>query len=203
LLVLSVLALFTGPMLYYWLRRGGMIARAVDRAIVVALALVIAFLLVPEVVDGLGLLSLVLIGAGYLVPGLLEAAVRGAARAFHTISLLFALAGLMLHAALDGAGLAGSATQATAFLGLAIVMHRFSMGLALWLMVWPVFGRRAAAGVLLLVALATGTGYLLSSQLLTLQQGNAVLVLQSLIVGTILHSLLHREHAHFHAHQGH
>jgi len=190
-------------MLYYWLRRGGMIARAVDRAIVVALALVIAFLLVPEVVDGLGLLSLVLIGAGYLVPGLLEAAVRGAARAFHTISLLFALAGLMLHAALDGAGLAGSATQATAFLGLAIVMHRFSMGLALWLMVWPVFGRRAAAGVLLLVALATGTGYLLSSQLLTLQQGNAVLVLQSLIVGTILHSLLHREHAHFHAHQGH
>ena len=55
MLLLSLLALFAGPLLYQWMRRGGKLARALDRAIVGALVLLVVFLLVPEALSGLGL----------------------------------------------------------------------------------------------------------------------------------------------------
>lgn len=198
MLIISILALVAGPLTYHWLRRGGFIARTVDRVIVLALIGVLAFVLVPEVLDELGVLSLGLIAVGYLVPGLLEAAVRSAARTFHYISLFIALAGLVAHAALDGAGLASSASQPAGTLALAIVLHRFGVGLVLWLIVWPAFGRPAAMGVLGLVAVATVAGYFASGALLAMEQDVAVTVIESLIIGTIVHSLIHRGHAHPH-----
>ncbi len=130
------------------------------------------------------------------MPGILEAAVKSAARAFHIVSVLLALAGLMLHALLEGAGLAGSSLQASSSLGVAIVLHRFSMGLVLWLIVQPAFGRRVAFGVLTLTALATLVGSVLSEQLRVLEGREMVLVIQALIIGTIVHSLIHRGHVH-------
>lgn len=196
MLLLSILALFAGPLLYQWLRRGGLIARTVDRVIVALLVAVLALVLVPEVTEGLGYSALALVAVGYFIPGLLEAAVRDAARTFHFISLFIALAGLFAHALLDGAGLAGSAVRPTGSLAMAIVLHRFGMGLILWFMVWPAFGRRVAAAVLVLVSLATVLGFVLSGEFSALQQGQGVLVVQSLIVGTIVHSLVHRAHVH-------
>jgi hypothetical protein len=137
----------------------------------------------------------VLIAAGYLVPGLLEKAIAGAAKTFHLISLFLALAGLALHAMLDGAGLAGSEFGQHSNLAIAIVMHRLGVGLVLWLIVQPAFGRAAAFLVLSLVCVATVLGFHLSELVLPLAGDDAVLVLQALIVGTIVHSLVHREHA--------
>ena len=196
MLILSILALVAGPLLYHHLRRGGRIARVVDRVLVVLLVGVVAFVLVPDVLETLGPIALALVLAGYLVPGVLEALIRGAARTFHTISLLLALLGLVLHAVLDGAGLAASEAQSAPTLALAIVLHRFGMGLILWLMVWPEFGRRAASGVLVLVAIATVGGYWLSGHLLALEPGRTVQAIQAVIVGAIVHSLIHRGHVH-------
>lgn len=196
MLILSLIALVAGPLLYHWLRQGGWIARTVEQLVVAALVLVVGLLLVPETLAGLGYAALLLIAAGYLVPGLLEAAIKSAAHAFHIVSVLLALAGLVLHALLDGAGLAGGHVQASLTLGLAIVLHRLGMGLVLWLIVQPAFGRRTAAGVLLLVGAATVLGYYWSDQLLTLQNRGALLAVQALIIGTIVHSLIHRGHIH-------
>ena len=196
MLILSILALFAGPLLYHWMRKGGLIARTVEQVVVATLVLVVGLLLVPETIRGLGYPSLLLIAAGYLVPGLLEAAVKSAARAFHLISVFLALSGLILHAVLDGAGLASSELQASMTLGLAIVLHRFSMGLVLWFIVVPVFGHKAGAGVLLLMAVSTAVGYFMSDQLLVLEGGRAILAIQALIIGTIVHSLIHRGHVH-------
>lgn len=194
MLILSILALAAGPLLYHWLRKGGLIARAVDHVIVAALVLVVALVLVPETLEGMGYAALALVAAGYLVPGLLERLVRSAAHAFHTISLLVALAGVMLHAMLDGAGLAAADASSSSGLGLAIVLHRFGMGLILWLMVWPILGRRVAIAVLVLMSLATVAGYALSGHLLGLEEAGLVLAIQALIIGAILHSLVHRGH---------
>ncbi len=196
MLLLSILALFAGPLLYQWLRKGGLVARTVETAVVAVLVLVVVFLLVPDTYGELGLLSLALILAGYLIPGLLEIAVRRAAHAFHIMSLLLALVGLIAHAMLDGAGLATGGGQAGATLGMAIVLHRFGMGLVLWFMVQPVFGKRWAVAVLLLVAVATVAGYWLSEPLLSLDDGGIVHFIEPLIIGTIIHSLVHRGHAH-------
>lgn len=204
MLVLSIIALFAGPLLYQWLRKGGRVARTVETTVVAILVLVVVFLLVPDTYHELGILSLALILAGYLVPGLLELAVRQAAHAFHIMSLFLALLGLVAHAMLDGAGLVtGSEGQASATLGIAIVLHRFGMGLVLWFMVQPVFGRRWALAVLSLVAIATVAGYWLSAPLLALDDAGIVHIVEPLIIGTIIHSLVHRSHAHGPGEAGH
>lgn len=191
MLLLSIISLFIGPALYQWLRRGGLIARAFDSLIVAVLIVLMAFLLIPESWSALGFWSLALILTGYTVPGVLENLVKKAAHTFHRISLVLALAGLALHAMLDGAVLTMSADSS---LPLAIVLHRFGVGLMLWMMVKPVFGKRVAFGVLGFVSLATLGGYLLSELVLGLEGDYTVSVIQALIIGMIVHSLVHRSH---------
>ena len=181
-------------MLYQWLNRSGFVAKAFDSLIIAVLVLLMAFLLIPESWAALGFWSIALILAGYLVPGLLEQLIKKAAHTFHVVSLLLALAGLALHALLDGAALTMGHDGLTSSLSVAIVVHRFGVGMMLWLMVQPVFGKRAAYAVLGFVTLATIGGYLLSESVLGLEEGFAMSVIQALIIGMIVHSLVHRGH---------
>lgn len=196
MLLLSLITLFAGPLLYQWLRRGGWIARTFDRVVVAILVLVVALLLVPETLARLGWPALLLMAAGYAVPGALERAVKRAASALHTASLVLALAGLMLHALLDGAGLAGSSASDEHNLAVAIVLHRFGMGLVIWMMVQPGYGKTMASAVLAGVAVATVAGYGLSERVLPMAGQDSLMIVQALIIGAILHSLVHRGHVH-------
>lgn len=203
LLILSVLALFVGPLLYQWLQQGGRAARTFDKAVVAGLIGVVFLLLVPDSFHHLRGWALLLIFAGYLVPGLLEWAVRSAAVTFHRASLMLALLGLMLHALLDGAGLAGSTQAGENSLGVAIVLHRLGVGLIIWMLVQPLYGRLGGMSVLLGVAAATVTGFFMSQHVLPLAGAGSFHVVQALIIGMIVHSLLHRGHGkpgHGHAH---
>jgi hypothetical protein len=76
---------------------------------VVALVGLVVLLLVPEIVASLGWTAPFLVLAGYLLPTLLEKLVARAAETLHLLTLYVALAGLLLHEGLDGAGLAVSA----------------------------------------------------------------------------------------------
>jgi len=199
LLILSIISLFVGPVLYQWLRRGGFVAKAFDSLIIAVLVVLMAFLLIPESWGQLGYWSVVLILAGYLLPGVLEHLIKKAAHTFHIVSLLLALAGLALHAMLDGAALTVG-HGATSNLSLAIVLHRLGVGMMLWMMVQPVFGKHAAFAVLGFVALATVGGYLLSETVLGLEGDYVLSVIQALIIGMIVHSLIHRSHGVSHHH---
>jgi len=196
MLLLSIISLFIGPLFYQWLRRGGFVAKAFDSTIILVLVVLMAFLLIPDSYAQLGILSVVLMFGGYLVPGLLENLVKRAAHTFHLISLLLALAGLALHAMLDGAALTIGHDLAVSSLPVAIVLHRFGVGLMLWMMVQPVFGRHAAFAVLGFVGLATVGGYLLSENILGLEGAHSMSVVQALVIGMIVHSLVHRSHTH-------
>jgi hypothetical protein len=61
-------------------------------------------------------------------------------------------------------------------------------------MVQPAFGKRVALLVLMMVSLTTVLGFALSEKLLPLAGRDGVLVVQTLIIGTIVHSLVHRGH---------
>jgi zinc transporter ZupT len=178
--------------------KGGALAQTIDRAIVIALILLVVLLLAPEIFSALGWSGLVLVAAGYLLPGLLELAVRRAAETLHLASLVLAVLGLLLHALLDGAGLAGSELQASLGFATAIVLHRFSEGLMIWLILQPVFGSRVAWLMLVVMAVATVLGFRFSAALLPLAGDSAVSVLQAVIMGAIIHSLVHRGHVHPH-----
>jgi len=199
-LTLSIVSLFVGPLFYTWLRRGGLIARAFDTLIVAVLLVLLVFLLIPESWAELGAGSLLLILAGYLVPGLLEKLIQHAAETLHRVSLIIALVGLTLHAVLDGAGVAASTLDRPQNLALAIIVHRLSVGLILWMLVQPLFGKRVALAVLALVAAATVGGFLLSEHIAGFRGQSAMPVIQALIIGTIGHSLIHRDHSHRHRH---
>ena len=199
-LLLSLITTFAGPVLFLWLSRGGQLAKTIDQLIVVVLILLVIVLLLPETLEALGWMSLWLVLAGYLLPGVLEILVRRAAETMHLASLAIALFGLMLHAMLDGAGLASAEAGAGEGLGLAIVLHRFGVGLMLWLIVQPALGSRAAWLTLVGMAAATLLGYAFSERLLPLAGDQAVLILEAVIIGTIIHSLVHRGHAKSHSH---
>lgn len=187
-------------MLYQWLRRGGFIAKAFDSLIIAALVVLMVFLLIPESWMQLGYWSVALVLSGYLVPGLLEKLIKKAAHTFHLVSLVLALAGLALHAMLDGAALTAVSGATHSNLSLAVVLHRFGVGMMLWMMVQPAFGKRAAFAVLGFVAFATICGYLLSETMLGLEGDYVMSVIQALIIGMILHSLIHRSHGISHHH---
>jgi len=199
-LLLSIVLLFIGPILYQWMRRGGFVAKAFDSLIITVLILLMAFFLIPESWAELGYWSLALILAGYLAPGLLEQLIKKAAHTLHLLSLLLALAGLALHAMLDGAALNAGNEEMSNNLSLAIVIHRFGVGMMIWMMVQPLFGRKVAFGLLVFVSLATIGGYLLSEKLLGLEGDYSMSVIQALIIGMIVHSLVHRSHGASHHH---
>jgi len=199
-LLLAIISLFVGPLLYQWIRRGGFAAKAFDSLIIVVLILLMAFFLIPESWAELGYQSLALILAGYLVPGLLEQVIKKAAHTLHLVSLLLALAGLALHAMLDGAALNVGDGDAASKLSLAVVLHRLGVGMMIWMMVQPLFGRNMALGVLVFASLATVAGYLLSEVLVGLEGQYVTAVIQALIIGMLVHSLIHRSHGASHHH---
>jgi len=182
------------------MRRGGFAAKAVDSLIIAVLILLMALFLIPEAWVTLGYGSIALILTGYLVPGLLEQLIKKAAHTLHMASLILALAGLALHAMLDGAVLSGGNDDMTSKLSLAIVLHRFGVGMMIWMLVQPLFGRHIAFAVLGFATLATVGGYLLSEKLLGLEGGYAMSVIQAVIIGMIIHSLIHRSHGASHRH---
>lgn len=198
MLLLSLLMLFAGPLLFVWLSGSHAIARTLDRAIVVVLVVMVVVLLIPEIIDPLGPWTVALLFFGYLLPFLLEKLVTRAAESVHLYSLYIALAGLLLHAMLDGAGLAGSELRASVSLALAIILHRFGVGLMLWMIIQPVYGNRAAWMTLFGMAAATILGFEFSERLLPLAGDMFISAMQAVIIGTIIHSLVHRGHVHKH-----
>ncbi len=196
LLLLSLLMLFAGPLLYQWVQQGGWFARTLDRAIMILLVVIISIFLIPEIMQPLGWTAPALILAGYALPGMLEASVKRVAETFHLLSLYLALVGLLLHALLDGAGLVGSELGAGTGLATAIILHRFGIGLMLWMIMQPTFGKRIAWLALFTLAGATVLGFEFSERVLPLAGEQAVTMLQAVIIGTIIHSLIHRGHVH-------
>ena len=83
-------------------------------------------------------------------------------------------------------------------LAAAIVLHRFGVGMMLWMIIQPVFGNRVAWLTLAGMAAATVLGFLFSESLLPLAGDVFILSLQAVIIGTIIHSLVHRGHVHRH-----
>ena len=200
LLLLSVVALVAGPVFYYQLRRGGLIARTVDRAFALVLAVLVLVILLPETLSQAGWFGVPLIFFGYAAPVLVERGIHNAARLAHVATLTVAALGLGLHSVLDGAGLAGAETQINSILPLVILMHRLTVGMVLWFILEPAFGRRITFSILGLVALGTIIGYLLVIQSGQFAAGAVTYYLQAVIIGTVIHGLIHRNHLAGHRH---
>lgn len=193
-LVGTLLALALGPVLYLVARaRPGMV-RVLDVFVMISVALLVAFEVVPGTyVDG-GLWSLVWLAVGALGPTLLERAAGTLQRQAHLAALWLALVGLVLHAFADGAGLAPSGTDAGTALSLAVVLHSIPVGLAVWWLVAPALGAGPAAAVIAAMCGATVAGYALATGLGELLGPRVLACIQALVAGFILHVVFGRPH---------
>ena len=198
LLLLSLITLFAGPLLYQRMSNARQLAGRLEWLIVVVLIALVILLLVPDILEPLGMSAFGLILIGYVLPGLLEKLIKKAAEGLHLASLVLALIGLMMHALLDGAGLAGSEMQATSGLAMAIILHRFGVGLMLWLIMEPAFGARIAWLTLISIAAVTIIGFEFSERFLPYADDGLIAGVQAVIIGTIIHGLVHRGHVHRH-----
>jgi uncharacterized membrane protein YraQ (UPF0718 family) len=197
-LLATLLAIAAGPALYAAGRRSARTLAFLDGFVLVSIAGLVVLEVVPGTFTQGGPWSIAFLLAGLFGPTLLERFYRQAEREAHIGALALAVCGLVFHALADGIVLApapGAQSQDWA-LALAVVIHSLPVGMAVWWLLEPSFGRGPPLAALVAMGVGTVAGYAFSDSLSMLlgQQGWAWF--QSLVAGSILHVIFGRPHLH-------
>jgi len=164
-----------------------------DGFILVTIAGLVLFYILPESILYGGLWSILFALIGIFGPTMMERVYHRAAHQTHTAALFLGLAGICLHALVDGTALV-SARQGEDLLPLAVVLHRLPVGLTIWWLLRPSFGFRTAAGVLILVSLMTLVGFFFGPLLTAGLSSRGIAWFQALVAGSLFHVVLHQPH---------
>ncbi|HEX9641835.1 MAG TPA: permease, partial [Candidatus Krumholzibacteria bacterium] len=207
-LILAVLALSAGPAIAGVLERRAIIRASLDGFVLFMVAGLCLTALFPHAYQAIGVWALPLMALGLVLPHFAEKRVHDHRHGEPSILLWLAFAGLLLHAALDGATLgfgSPSATHAASrgqdSVALAILLHRLPVGLFVWWSVRPRWGSRGAGTVLLALGVSTTVGYAAGAGLYELASSWGGGVLHALLAGGLLHisvghgALTHDHHA--------
>lgn len=164
-----------------------------DGLVMVAIPGLIFLEFVPSAIGEGDWSVLLALAAGFALPIAVERTTRCAGGMAHRWALLGGLAGIALHAALDGAVLATLSPDAPISLPLAAILHRLPVGLALWWLVTKEENRRAAIGALVLLMGATVVGYALAGAgALSMADSAGVRLFQAAVGGSLVHVVMHQ-----------
>ena len=192
LLSLSIAALAAGPLLFRLASSSRSAAAMLDGFVRFAVAGLLLVHVMPWAWNIGGWLAGVFFVGGLVLPMLLHRVLSGRKWSGVGAELGIGAFALGLHAFLDGAAIfeheeAGSTTR---MLAAAVILHRLPVGIGVWWLVRPRFGRRTAVAVLILLAIATVSGSFFSQGLIDGASANFVAVLQALFAGALLHVVL-------------
>lgn len=197
LVVVSIVALFLGPALTSLPRVRGSVLGVVDGFVVTAMAGLLLLHVVPHAVREWGGLALASSAAGVVAPTLLE---RSLHRRADNGSPWPTVAAFAVHAFLDGVALVrgseehGPSSLTLNAVALAVILHRIPEGLAVWAFCRPDGGILRTVAALTAVAFATVVGALAGTAVSTsTDMGSAVVLMQSFVVGWLLHVVVHHE----------
>lgn len=198
-LVLGFLALAAGPALVWLLRSHLWSTVALDSFCLVTISGFALLHLLPESAEQAGWLVLPLALLGFVLPSIAERTLHHGHPGMRKTVVWLAVFGIAAHATLDGLFLkaGGEAHRGHSHEGTheltawAVILHRIPEGLGIWWIVPRTLGIRAAIGITLTSVAATLFGYYLGGQVLTDDSQNALAMLQSLLVGSLLHVVLH------------
>ncbi len=217
LLLASIAALLIGPLLYQFSRVGARAFGVLEGFSFITIAGLLCFGILPQVIGIGGIFAWVFLAVGLIFPILLERLFHGLAKQVHLLILSLGMIGLAIHAGIDGivlaAGQLGSTDMGSWWngrhdgsesLAMAVVLHRFPLGLAVWYLLSPALGRSFAVVVLAALAGATVVGYLVGPDLVSSLQGSGIAWFQAFVAGSILHVIIYEtgHHKHAHEHQG-
>ena len=201
LLFLSIFALFLGPFTYRLLQRQPGWLDLLDAFIFVTISGLVLFHILPEILHSGGLMVLILMAVGVFAPSWVEKYFHKAARQAHQTTLFLAILGLALHAGIDGSVLIVEHGDHTGWLlALGVLLHRFPVGLTIWWLLRPQYGRLLPMVVLLSMSVTTLVGAFFAGHSLTQIDSQWLAWLQAFVMGSIMHVVLHRPYLHGHAH---
>lgn len=180
--LLSTIALLAGPFVCVLGRHNKVTERAVDVLIIAAIAWIIGVHIIPDAVAAAGWTAWLFLGAGMAFPYALRRIFHLASSQMHTALLLIAALALILHAVIDGiALLPGSGDQ----LGLAVILHRLPVGMAIWWTFRPAIGTRAAIAAFVLIIGATGLAFYLGGPVIQLAESRVLALFQVFVAGSL------------------
>jgi hypothetical protein len=180
--LLSTIALLAGPFVCILGRHNKMTERAVDVLIIAAIAWIIGVHIVPDAVQVAGWTALAFLALGMAFPYLLRRIFHLASSAMHTALLLIAALALVLHAVIDGiALLPGSSNQ----LGLAVILHRLPVGMAIWWTFRPAIGTKIAIAAFALIIIATALAIYFGGPVIELTESRILALFQVFVAGSL------------------
>jgi uncharacterized membrane protein YraQ (UPF0718 family) len=190
-LLASIAALFLGPLLYQR-SRAGRWAAAVDGFALVGVGGLVVVHILPQSVALAGFWAVPVALLGLFGPGLFCGTRLFAGRSSGRIAMPIALLGMGLHAALDGVALgpAGGDGRDAQLLVFAVILHRLPVGLGIWWLARPTYGRRTALGLLTAISVFSVGGYLFGDAILANTSEPALALVQALVAGSLLHVIL-------------
>lgn len=205
LLSFGLLPLVVGPLIALGADRSTSARSVMDGFVAVSVGGIVLFYLWPATYGTAGWLALLAGLAGFAIPFLFHRHMHAgpAHQERASIPLLWiAFLGLAGHAGLDGAALytpllEGAAEAPNAdLLALAVVLHRLPMAIALWWLVLPSLGRRAAIVLLAAMGVATVAGFLLARALLPALSSPVLAMFEAGVAGMLLHIIFGHRHGH-------
>ncbi len=193
--LLSLGVLLLGPALLAWVQRAPLwlqttAMQGLDGFVLTSVAGIVLADVLPHALGEAGMWAVPLVLLGLIGPSLAERGLHRAAEQVHALALFLGMAGLVLHATLDGVALAGG--DARPQLATAVLLHRLPEGLTIWWLLRPTYGRMIAGLALALVAAATILGMWAGPS--TVPDGVALGLIESLVAGSLLHVVMHRPH---------
>ncbi|MCC6994030.1 MAG: permease [Deltaproteobacteria bacterium] len=195
IVLISIVALAAGPLVHHFARSFRAALAALDGFVLVTVGGLVLLRLLPQALRVGGLWAAGAALLGFLAIGGIERVAGPRAGAARSLAVVLATLGFALHEALDGVALAASQAGGhnhDHLLPLAITLHRVPIGLAVWWLVRPTYGVRAALTALAGVALAIATGWLVGTRALEVMSGREVALFQGLAGGALLHIIVHR-----------
>lgn len=198
----ALVAPVLGALLYRTLHGKNRAVRLVDGFVYVAVPILVAIQVLPEVIEERAPSLLLFVAAGAFLPTTFELASRSLARHTDDLAIVVTLLGLILHEVLEGAALAPVGDPVEPAFAAAVILHRIPVGLILWWLVRPRHGIPMASAAVGSLVFATLLGGLLATRISLPAHGEGLHLFHAFVAGTLLHVVFHQGR-HDHAHHDH
>lgn len=208
LLILSLISIIIGPIILHWFPKNRRLDNFLFAFVLISVGGILLFETFPSLWRHISYWLIPLALLGFLAPSLIEKTFHNKAEETHKITLLLGLCGLLLHSAIDGFAIIQHHHQV--YLPYAIILHRLIVGLSIWWLVEPVWGKAKAYWIFFAILITTCIGYYLgenASEHKWLQLNYKALdYFQAVVAGMLMHVIIHRPHIdddglqHDHAH---
>lgn len=201
----ALFALVVGPLLYRAAAGRNWALSALDGFVLTSVTGLVLVFVLPEAIASAGWWVIIPAFAGLCFPLLMEQVGGFTDKLAHGLVLWVALGGLVIHTVLDGFVLVDVDHANAGAIGLAVIVHRLPVGLAVWNLVAPRFGESRAWATLGVIAAGTLVGVAAGDAMASWAQGSVWLAgFQAFVAGSLLHVVTHEPgHVHAHAHGDH